>query len=272
MYDGTNHIAEQALNQINLKTGNTKISKHKHSKKRKEEKEANATISGAQSVLVRAGQVNTSDISPQLEGTYHLTNILAYLENLCVEGKPPVSEEDINQHFGIQIRDFKDLKKKLKNHPHVNYQGKLYSFNPNIAINDKNELLDQLAKLRSVKTSEIQGAYKGYEKDLKQLTESGVIGCFNADEDRRGKLYYYFDPELTKLKAPEEFRQLWAEIKIPESSKEREDLIKQSHCKPFEVVAPYPEFDSGRFSNQPKRKKRAATKRVNADLWIEGNT
>lgn len=257
---------------INKSHKKDKEHKHKHSKDKKEKSsDAAPVISDALTFVTRGGTNASSSIKPQLEGTYHLTNILQYLQDLLQNGKPPVSEEEINKHFHIKIRDFKDLLKKLKNHPHVDYEGKLFRFRPTIDIADKNQLLDQLTKLRAVKTSELQGAYKGFEKDLKQLVDDKIIDCFNSNEDRRVKLYYHYDQDLLKLQAPEEFLTLWAEIEIPESNTDRETLLRQYQAKPFQVVEQYPSLDPDEGPYVKTRKKRVSTKSTNAHLFDELN-
>ncbi|OHS96982.1 hypothetical protein TRFO_36874 [Tritrichomonas foetus] len=241
--------------------------KHKHSHRKDDKKEpSNAgVVTGAQALLKRSN-FNESSLQPQLEGTYHLSNILLFLEELCQNGKPPVSEEDINEHFKIKIRSVKDLMKKLKEHPHVNYEGKMFSFRPNIDIADKNQLLDQLAKIRAAKNSELSGAYKGYEKDLKQLVEEGIIDQFNSNSDRRDKLYYYYDPELMKLKADADFRKLWSEVEIPDSQADRESLLRKYAGEPLKLVDQYPSLDDDEGPQQKKRKKRQSTKSTNQHL------
>lgn len=248
-----------------------KSSKHKSKEQKEAANEVDSAVTGAQAFVKRGGTSASSTIKPQLEGAYHLTNILQYLQELLQNGKPPVSEEEINKHFRIKIRDFKDLLKKLKNHPHVDYEGKLFRFRPTIDIADKNQLLDQLTKLRAVKTSELQGAYKGYEKDLKQFVNDHIIDCFNSNEERSVKLYYHYDQDLLKLKAPDEFISLWSEIEIPDSQVAREKLLHQYGAKPFQVVDQYPSLDMDEGPSVKTRKKRASTKSTNASLFEDLN-
>ena len=53
--------------------------KHKHSKEQKESStNADPVVTGAQAFVKRGGTNASSSIKPQLEGAYHLTNILHY--------------------------------------------------------------------------------------------------------------------------------------------------------------------------------------------------
>ena len=241
--------------------------RHHHSKGSKNDTvpEGAGVVTGAQSILKRGNNETNS----QLDGAYHFAEILRYLENLCMEGKPPVSEKDINEHFKIKMSDIKDLMKKLKEHPHINYEGKLFSYRPNIDIVDKNQLIDQLTKLRLVKTSDLKGAYKGFEKDLKQLVEDGIIDQFNSNGDRKDKLYYYYDPKLMKLKAPENFRKLWAEIEVPPSQVDRESKLREFQGEPLKLVDQYKSLDDDVEVGEKRRKKRQSTNSTNQKILKE---
>lgn len=246
--------------------------KHKHSKEGKESSQEGEEIAvtGAQAYVKRGGTSSSTAVKPQLESAYYLTNILQYLQELCQTGKPPVSEDEIFKHLHIKVHD-KDLIKKLRAHPHINYEGKMYSFRPTIDIADKNQLLDQLTKLKAVKTSELQGAYKGFDKDLKQLVEEKVIDCFNSNEDRRIKLYYYYDPDLMKLQVDQEFLQIWENIEIPDSQNDRESMLRELQATPFVTVPNYPSLDDNEGPAAKQRKKRASTKSTNAHISEELN-
>jgi hypothetical protein len=158
-----------------------------------------------------------------VEASYHQANILHFLEQRAEAGKPAVSEEEISREVGVDIRRIPKLLRTLRINPHVLYQDQLYSWRGSLdtLITDVNQLRDVLRQVRYVKTSELKGSYKGYEKDLKQLREEGVIGEFTAITPKE-KLYFFYDPELKKHRAPEKFRAIWETTKIEQSEKDRE--------------------------------------------------
>ncbi|KAH0791306.1 transcription initiation factor IIE subunit beta-like [Histomonas meleagridis] len=197
-----------------------------------------------------------------LMATYHIMNIQNYLKERSENGQPPVSEEEINEHFQkkgnkkFEIKSIPGLRKALKNNPRITYNEKLYSYRVDLEIFDRNQLLETLEQEKSVKLSDLQGAYKGFEKDLAALVEEGKIGQFNSDEDKKNKLYYYFDPELKARQAPQYFRDLWKKAEVPDTPKQIETRLMELGGKPMELVEPFPTDDDSQEITRTKRRVR----------------
>jgi hypothetical protein len=200
--------------------------------------------------------------------SYHLTNILHFLEQRATDGKPAVTEEEISREIGTDLRSVPKLLRALQNNPHVLFEDSLYQWRGSLdtLISDRNQLEDVLKQVRSLTTSDLKGSYKSIDKDLKQLEEDGIIGVFPASNPRE-KLYFYYDPDLKAKKAPAEFRGLWEKTQVPASEKAREEGLRKFAAEPLVVVPQFPsqEDDIGVVQ---KRRTRGRQKFMNELLMV----
>jgi hypothetical protein len=155
-----------------------------------------------------------------------------------------VNEDEISAELGFDVRTMPKLVRALQKNPHVQYEDQLYQWRGSLdsVIKDRNQLEDVFKQMRFLTTTDFKGSYKGVEKDIKQLEEEGIIGVFPASTPRE-KLYFYYDPELSARKAPEEFRQLWETIAIPPSEKSREEALRRFGVEPLAVVPQFEPID-----------------------------
>lgn len=265
-------IREKFTQQANASLTKKKKHHHHHKKDKKDKKKDSFVVpeapkSAAGFLSATSKGVRSSDLMDSgLGATYHLNMIKEYLKERCAEGKPPVSDLEINEHFNIQISSIKGLTKSLKKNPYINFESNLYSFRPSIEIGDANELLDVLKRVRCVKPADLEGCYNGYEKDLKRFVEEGKLGQFPSDTPH-AKVYVYFDPDLMELQSEQYFKDLWAQVKIPDSNFDREAQLRSFGVQPLELKTNYPSRDDDDDTPQGKqRKKRASKHTTNAHL------
>ena len=209
----------------------------------------------------------TKDMDEDVQATYHLASIVHFLEKRAEEGHPEVSAEDIEIACRVELKG--KLTKRVRDHPLIQYESGRYSWRGNLEslVTNRDELLDAL-KLSALKTSDLRGCYKGYEKDLKEFVEQQIVGMFSADSPKE-KVYFYYDPDLMESRASSVFRDMWKTIQIPASNVDREASLRKLGGNPVEVVQPLDLDDEEDIGGQKKRRRSRPRKWLNQDILNE---
>lgn len=254
----TDDITSKYMSDINSNMSSKKKKRHHGNNRTQPESLVN---SGA--FLLGTSRSQAIDTqNEEITATYHISKIQKYLQERLESGLPPVSEEEINEHFqSLGDKEFKissipGLKKRLLSNIRIRYIEKLYSYQAELEIQDANQLLNVLKEVKSIKSSQLQGAYKGYEKDLNKYMEEGYVEQFPSDEDRKTKLYFYFEPEYKAKQAQQIFRDLWKNAQLPGTTKGVEQQLIELGGKPMELVEPIQEDDGTTTETQTRRRSR----------------
>jgi hypothetical protein len=261
----------QVTSDLTSQMSRTKKHHHKHHHHSEEHASSKPAPLSAASFLAPSSSATSARHLDQynVAATYHLSRILSFLARRSEEGKPFVSEEEIENEFGISIQDIPRLASSLRGNPQIQYEDDRYSWRSSLdrSITDRNELIDVLREVRFVKSSDLKGSYKGYEKDLKELKESGELGEFSSSAPKE-KLYFAYDVELLKLKTDPEFREAWKHTQIPASRVEREGRLMAFGAQPLKVVEPF-HRDDGFGSDMAKRKRRPGQKKFHNQFLLD---
>jgi hypothetical protein len=239
--------------------------KHRHEKPAPEPAGAPETLSAASFLVPSVSNISARRLEESgVAASYHLTDILAFLQQRAAEGKPGVSEEDIEAELDLNIKKIPKLARSLQANPEVLYENKLYSWRGMLdqLIRDRSELEDAFRYRRCIQTSELKGSYKGFEKDLKAMKEEGLIGEFNASTPKE-KLYFAYDQELLAKKADVLFRNKWAATAVPGTQVDREIKLRKLGVEPLRVVAPFHRDDDDALEPVKRKRRLGARKFVN---------
>lgn len=253
-------ITNKYMSDINSNMSSKK-KRHHRDKKKKAQTEQPVNRGAFLSGTSRRQAIDSQN--EELTATYYITKIQRYLRERLENGQPPVSEEEINEYFqktgnkNFEIASISGLKKILRNNIRINYIEKLYSFRADLEIMDSNQLLETLKQEKRIKTSELQGAYKGFKNDLNMYKEEGIIEELNSDEDKKNRLYFYLGPEYKEKHAPQVFRDLWKNAKIPDTTKGIEVMLINHGGKPMELVDPIEDLDSVEETQVKKRTRKS---------------
>lgn len=235
-------------------------SKHRHHhRKEKDPNRGGPEPSSAMRFLRPHDATSTKDLDEGVQASYYLANIVKFLEKRAEEGRPEVTADEIKAACNVELKG--KLTKRVRDHPHVQYENGRYSWRGNLEslITNVDELLDALQK-SALKTSDLRGCYKGWEKDLKELQEQQVIGVFSADSHKE-KVYFYYDPEMMKFRASDMFREMWKGIQVPTSNTDREEKLRNLGGHPVELVEPLDLEDEEEIGGVKKKKRQSRPKK-----------
>lgn len=239
--------------------------KHKHHKSK--DKTPNPVDENSSFRFLRQEVTTTRDMDEDVQASYHLASIVNFLEKRAEDGHPEVSAEDIENACKLELKG--KLVKRVRDHPFIQYESGRYSWRGNLEslITNRDELLEAL-KLSALKTSDLRGCYKGYEKDLKEFVEQQIIGMFSADSPKE-KVYFYYDPDLMESRASSMFRDMWKAIRVPESNADREANLRKLGGTPVEIVQPLDLDDEDVIEGRKKTRRSRQKKWVNQEILNE---
>ncbi|EAY01304.1 hypothetical protein TVAG_395510 [Trichomonas vaginalis G3] len=245
---------------VNSSTQSTK--KHKKEKKeKKSELKKMGALNGPTGALRFMAQDNRRIMDPTIARQNNISKIIEYLESRKSKGKAPCTLSEIEKELKIKVSDDDDLVAALQKNESIVYEYNKYSFKTEHQTGNENELLNSLRKERFVdKSTFLQGAFEGADKELDDLKDQGIIDIFKGDQ--KNKVIFYYDEILREdeeVLAAKEFSSLWhSEFTIiPAEDEFRDKMCRENHIEPVKALKPL-----NQQNEEPVEKKRRTRKQT----------
>jgi transcription initiation factor TFIIE subunit beta len=158
----------------------------------------------------------------------HLFTQLTYAVEYLKGHSEPISAEKVAGYLSTTMTPaFLYL---LQNYPKITYHADtdLYEFRPLHNIRNASSLLATLANTttgQGLSVKELKDGYPNVEEDLKQLEAQGDVLVIRGKKDGLARTVWYNDAKLN-VSISEEFKELWAGLKVPEAGDLPKELEK----------------------------------------------
>ena len=195
-----------------------------------------------------------------------VANIIEYLK----VARQPLSLNFLSSTFGVNIANNDDIKYSLDINEKIIFVGNTYQYKPKITgIKNKEDLQRYLDdNILGVFEKDLNDAYEGCEKDIKDLIKCKRIVAIYNNEKKTNRLFWY--PGLTGNKddnkedfplIDESIKLTWRDISIPNSKQELERTMNDKHIISQTFITMNRKrklFNSNK--PQPKRRKQSLRK------------